>query len=265
MRKFYYTFLLLFFLGGCGLIDYHPYDGRITGDKDINATNISRIEAICKDKSTIRFIMMGDTQRWYDETELFVKDVNKRGDIDFVIHGGDVSDFGMTVEFEWVHNIMKKLNVPYVALLGNHDIIGNGIEVFNKMYGKENFSFVAGSTKFVCLNTNALEFDYSHPVPDFSFMKSEIIDSKRYDKSVVVMHVPPYDQQFDNNVLDPFQYYIKQFNNLQFCLYAHVHRLKADDMFGDGVWYYGTHCMKGRCYYLFTLTPEGYDYEVVYF
>ena len=39
---------------------------------------------------------MGDSQRWYDETLDFVGEINKRDDIDFVIHGGDMSDFGVT-------------------------------------------------------------------------------------------------------------------------------------------------------------------------
>jgi hypothetical protein len=34
---------------------------------------------------------MGDSQRWYDETEQFVKHINRRNDIDFVITRGRVS------------------------------------------------------------------------------------------------------------------------------------------------------------------------------
>ena len=30
--------------------------------------------------------------------------------------------------------------------------------------------------EFVCLNTNAMEFDYSRPIPDFTFLEKEIID-----------------------------------------------------------------------------------------
>lgn len=114
----------------CELIDYHPYDGRISGEQDLNAKAIERITALCRDKDTLRFVMMGDTQRWYDETEDFVKDVNRRDSIDFVIHGGDISDFGLKKEFQWKRSIMGKLNVPYVALIGNHDIIGNGEMLF---------------------------------------------------------------------------------------------------------------------------------------
>lgn len=109
-----------------GMIDYHPYDVRISGETEVNAHNMERIEANCQGKTTIRFVTMGDSQRWYDETEDFVKAINQRNDIDFVIHGGDMSDFGLTKEFLWQRDIMNGLHVPYVALIGNHDCLGTG-------------------------------------------------------------------------------------------------------------------------------------------
>ena len=104
----------------------------------------------------------------------------------------------------WVRDIMGKLKVPYVALLGNHDILGNGMDVFLKVYGDENFSFRAGNTKFVCMNTNALEFDYSHPVPDFTFMYNELQDTVGCSRTVPVMHVQPFNVEFNNNVAHGF-------------------------------------------------------------
>lgn len=258
------AFFLLGVMNSCELIDYHPYDGRTDGCENWNRHATERIEAACNGKDTIRFILMGDTQRWYDETEAFVTHMKGRTDVDFVIHGGDITDFGMTKEFEWVHRIMSKLSIPYVALIGNHDVIGNGLQIYHSMYGDENFSFVAGNTKFVCLNTNALEFDYSHPVPDFSFLRQEIADTTQgFDRTVVAMHVQPYGEQFDNNVADPFQHYLLMLRNLEFCLHAHTHALQANDIFGDGIMYYGCSKMKDRNYYLFTMTPGGYSYEVV--
>ena len=158
-------------LTACDLIDYHPYDGRLDSDtsREINPTNIERIEKVCEGKDTIRFIFMGDTQRSYNETEDFVKYVNQLDSIDFIIHGGDYTEFGLKKEFEWNDDILSKLKVPYVGLIGNHDVIGNGDQVFRKIFGNENFSFVVSDVKFVCLNTNAIEYDYSHPVPDFNF------------------------------------------------------------------------------------------------
>ena len=152
-------FLCCLLVSGCDLIDYHPYDVDIKGERDINAKNIQKIEAKCLGKSTIRFIAMGDSQRWYDETVDFVNAVNERDDIDFVVHGGDFSDFGLTDEFLWQRDIMNKLKVPYVGLIGNHDCLGTGEDAFRQIFGDTNFSFIAGGVKFVCLNSDAMEYD----------------------------------------------------------------------------------------------------------
>jgi len=258
---------LMLLFSACDLIDYHPYDGRLDSEteRDINRKNIERIESSLQDNDTLRFVFMGDSQRSYDETEDFVHQINKRSDIDFVIHGGDLADFGLKKEFEWAHDIMSRLMVPYVAIIGNHDIIGNGEAVYLKMYGDDNFSFKAGKVKFVCLNTNAIEYDYSNPVPDFAFIKEELKDTEDYDRTVVVMHAPPGNEQFNNNIKDVFQDYIKMFPSLQFCLHAHTHSVSVNDYFDDGILYYGCANMKKRSFLVFTLYPEGYDYEVVSF
>lgn len=266
MKKVILTTLLSIpvLFGGCDAFEYHPYDGRISGATDINAKNIVRIEKNCMGKDSIRFILMGDTQRHYDETEAFVKATNKRTDIDFVIHGGDISDFGVTKEFMWMRDIMNKLSVPYVALLGNHDCLGNGEEIYNKIFGKENFTFMAGNTKFVCLNTNAMEYDYSRPVPDFGFLEEEIEkQTPGHEKTVAVMHVKPYSGDFNNNVARVFHRALTGFPNLQFCLHAHEHELMVNDIFEDGIIYYGSDYIKRRSYLLFTITQIGYTYEVV--
>lgn len=114
--------LLLLFLPllcvTCDLIDYHPYDGRLDGDtsRGINPKNIGRIESSCAGKDTIRFLFIGDTQRSYDETEAFVEHVNQLDSIDFIIHGGDYTEFGLKKEFEWNDNILSRLKFPLVGL-----------------------------------------------------------------------------------------------------------------------------------------------------
>lgn len=252
--------------GGCDLIDYHPYDVRIDGETGINDKNIARIETLCQGKDTLRFAFMGDSQRWYDETQDFVTDVNRRDDIDFVIHGGDLSDFGVTDEFLWQRDILNRLKMPYVALIGNHDCLGTGEETFRAVFGNPNFAFIAGRVKFVCLNTNAIEYDYSRPIPDFDFMENEMTErADEFDRTVIAMHIRPYCGEFNNNVARVFQRYVNLYPDIQFCLAAHEHRLAEEDLFDDGIMYYLSDCMKHRNYYIFTLTPDGYEREVVYF
>lgn len=262
------SLFLFLLLSACNVFDYHPYDMKI--DKKYHRTNARNLRLIEERNSpgdTIRFVFMGDTQRFYDETEDFVEEMNARDDIDFIIHGGDVSDFGMKKEFLWLEDRMSRLKTPYVTLCGNHDILGSGEEIFQVVYGELDFAFVFRHTKFVCLNTNALEFDYSTPVPNFEFIVREISDTTRvdYSNTVFVMHVPPKDIEFNNNVLIPFQEYLKRSRRLMFCLHAHAHTLMARNLFADGVMYYGCEDMGKRSYMVFTLTGNTYSYEVVRF
>lgn len=265
-RQFLFLMLSCVVLGSCDLMKYHPYDVHITGTRDINATNIARIEAACKDKDTIRFVAMGDSQRFYDETQDFVTHINGRTDIDFVIHGGDFTDFGATDEFLWQRDILQKLSVPYVGIIGNHDCLGNGRDAYEAIWGATNFSFIAGKVKFVCLNTNALEYDYSEAIPDFTFISNEISHRQsEFSRSVVCMHARPYADVFNNNVALVFERYIRELPHLLFCYNAHGHSIQADDIFHDGTIYYQSDCMQRRSYLLFTITPSGYSYEVEHY
>lgn len=221
-------------------------------------------------RTEMRFAVISDTQRWYDETEEAVNILNQRDDIDFVVHCGDFSDFGATREFEWQRDILEKFSMPYITVIGNHDCLGTGEDAYTTIFGELNYAFTAGDVRFVCLNTNALEYDYSRPVPDFDFIESEINYCSAEDsgirRTVVVMHVKPTEMVFNNNVAKPFEYYITMLPGLQFCLYGHEHHLTVDDLFGDGVLYYQCPNIAKRYYLLFTLNADGtYDYEAVEF
>ncbi len=152
MDRIYLLIATLLFLPGC--IEYHPYDMRISGETGVNARNIQRIEEGCRGRNEIRFVVIGDTQRWYDETQEAVEAINRRNDIDFVIHTGDMANFGIRKEFELQRDILNGLACPYVCLLGNHDCLGNGYLIFQEIFGSYDFAFTAGNSRIVCLNMN---------------------------------------------------------------------------------------------------------------
>ncbi|MCI5450848.1 metallophosphoesterase [bacterium] len=249
-------------LASCDAFDVHPYDGKIDGEVGINERNVGKISAGLAGRSEIRFAVISDTQRWFDELEDEVESINRRGDIDFVLHCGDLTDYGITKEFEWQRDKLAKLSMPYVVVIGNHDCLGSGRDVFRKMFGNENFSFVAGRFRFICMDTNALEYDFSHPVPDLKFLKG-FAAKEDVEGTVMVIHAKPGDEEFDNNVSEPFHDYIMQLKNPLFCVCGHGHVTEAFDLFGDGFMYYEITCAKDRQYYVFTVNGEGYEYETV--
>lgn len=264
-RLFFLCFVLLF-AGGCEYFEVHPYDTDVDGPVNINATNVLRIETALQGRTEYRFAVISDTQGYYDETEEAVAVLNARGDLDFVVHCGDLSDFGLKKEFQFQRDILNKLTVPYVALIGNHDCLATGQEVFQRIFGPTNFAFTAGDTRFICLNTNAMEYDYSVPVPDFDFMEFQLNNlPPEVTRVVWAMHVRPGEFQFNNNVQKAFEYYILQSPGLPFCLYGHEHTLRVDDLFGDGVLYYQCPNMGKRTYLLFTMYENRYEYEAIAF
>src|SRR5690606_19085912 len=116
---------------------------------------------------------------------------------DFVVHGGDLTDFGIIEEYRWQHEILKRLNVPYMATLGNHDCLGNGVKVFENMYGPQDAVYDLGNSRFVFINTNSLEFE-EDPVPRLPFLGAAFGDTTSYSNGFVLMHVPPFDNEFDD-------------------------------------------------------------------
>ena len=133
MAKYWLCVILFLTMSSCdSLFDMHPYDVHIKGDKDINAKNITKVEAAFADKDTLRVAFISDTHLWHSDARDEVADVNRRN-VDFVVHCGDLTDTGTTKEFEWSRDILNGLYVPYIALVGNHDFLGTGDQTYSVM------------------------------------------------------------------------------------------------------------------------------------
>lgn len=265
--RFYIWILAIALFSACdSVFDTHPYDVNFKGETNINARNIAEIERRFADKDTLRVAFISDTHLWHKDARDQVADLNQRTDIDFVIHGGDLTDTGTVREFQWSHDIFSKLRYPYVALIGNHDFLGTGNQAFQTLYGKLDFSFIAGRVKFVCLNTNATEYDYLAAVPNFDFLEAEMDNSENsFDRSILVMHAPPFSDQFNNNVRKTFRRYLDYMPGLMFCAYGHNHTDLVSALYDDDLLFYAIDCAAHRNYRIFTITPDGYEMEQVFY
>lgn len=249
-----------------GVFDTHPYDVDISGETGINARQMSVIESKFANKDTLRVAFISDTHLWLSDAKDQVEDVNRRKNVDFVVHCGDLTDTATEVEFEWSRDILSDLNYPFVALIGNHDFLGTGDQTYEVMYGPMDFSFIAGRVKFLCLNTNATEYDYLAAIPNFDWMEEEMTkDSDRFDRTVIIMHAPPYSDQFNNNVCKAFRRYLDYFPGLMCCVYGHNHDDTVSDFYNDGLLFYGIDCAQHRNYRILTITPDGYEMEQIRF
>lgn len=280
------AFFLSVFLFSCQNFEYHPYAADIDGPGNINENNIKRIQAEVK-TLPVKFAFMTDTQGAYNELDEAMRHISANDGIDFIVHGGDISDFGLPKEFVWCRDIMDGYNIPYFAVIGNHDCQGSGENAYEYIFGLKNYSFNVAGIHFLCLNTNALEYDYSNPVPDLNFIEADAEEVVSLNKkspgavthTIVVMHSRPYDRQFNNNVAKPFIYYLKQFPGMGesdpviedgtrrfgFCLNGHNHSTAITDIDDEGILFYQCANIGKRNYFIVTVKEDGYDVEVVEF
>ncbi len=211
-------------LTSCGGLEYSP-NQAFSGD---SPTEINRrsVEFLLKEKGDdhIRFILTGDTQRAYSDSEAMVGVINKIPDIDFVVLAGDISDFGLYQEMEWVGQVFSKLNRPYIGVIGNHDLVANGEKTFKRMFGELNFSFVYKGVKFVCHNTNSREYSFNGKIPDLAWLKQEFAPQVGVNAYVGIAHVPPGDGDFDGELADDYVKIINNSPNTLASLYAHQHK-----------------------------------------
>ena len=189
--------LLFFFLSACSdSLEYSP--NQIHDDDsptELNYKNLAKLKESEED-DTLTIVFAGDSQQFYDEVDRFVNRVNQIADADLIFIAGDISDFGLLQEFEWVAERLADLRKPYFGVIGNHDVVSNGEEVFKHMFGPLNFSFVYDSVKFILHNTNSREY-LGTKVPDIGWLQHELEPEAGVKNYVAVSHVPPFQGDFN--------------------------------------------------------------------
>ena len=72
---------------------------------------------------------------------------------DYIISPGDMADGGKEAEFFHLGNIVRSVNVPVLAVPGNHDVIHGGDERFLKLFGSTTFFFERGGVQIAGVDT----------------------------------------------------------------------------------------------------------------
>lgn len=208
---------------GCNSIEYSP-NQKFDGDtpQNVNATEIASLP-VKKAGADLKIAVSGDTQRMYYESQLFVDDVNARNDIDFVILNGDISDFGLLLEFEGIYEIYSGLKVPFISVIGNHDQVANGYDIFKRMYGETDFTFNYAGIKFVCHDSNSREHNFDGTIPDISWLKNNLKLESGIAHIIAFSHVPPTDADFDQHLSTQYEELFNTTPGMLASIHSHQH------------------------------------------
>ncbi|MDB5196845.1 MAG: hypothetical protein JWP88_1216 [Flaviaesturariibacter sp.] len=247
------------------MIQYSPLEVRLEeADKKLNAKNIARIEAIPQ-QDTLRFVVIGDSQGFYDETNDFVDVLNRRNDIDFVVLAGDIVEYGDSREFKWMSQSLRKLTVPFIGVIGNHDMVANARQVYKEMFGAENFAFQCNGSQFVCLNTNGFMTNYDGTVPNLSWLRQQLQSDEAYKNTFVVSHIPPFAGGFGWDKEKEYAAILADNPTTRLSIHGHIHEYGVSRPYNDGIEYLVVSNMLKRSYVVVTVVAQTYRFEQVFY
>ncbi len=218
--------------------EYSVYAEHVDDEKqETTAKNIEKLdEKNTKEFSEFSIFLLSDTHIYYKELRKACKKINSmKKDADFVIHCGDISNEGLFKEFEFTWNLMNEVKLPYLTVIGNHDLVANGRAIYKKMFGKENYTYVYKNCKFVFFDDNIWENTVKDP--DFEWLEQELNDtSEPYTHIILISHVPYWDEMYFKTQQRAFKSVIEN-SNTRLSIHGHLHipDLKQDTLLDNSI------------------------------
>ncbi len=219
------AFFVLLFSSCDEGFEYSVYSEHVDDNKkNTTEKNIKELKKKNSDTfSDFSIYFLSDTHIYYKELRKAVKKINSlKNNADFVVHCGDISNEGLFKEYEFTWNLMNDLHLPYLTVIGNHDLVANGRAVYKSMFGKENYTFTYKNCKFVFFDDNVWENTVMEP--DFQWLKQELCDdTQEYTHVFLIAHVPYWDDMFYNSFKIVFKSILEE-SKVNLCIHGHAHR-----------------------------------------
>jgi len=242
-----------------GCMRFSPYQIDLEDDeRDQTAQNLNELDKRPQPNGSFRFAFVTDTHDGLDEFKDIVDAINRRHDIEFVLHGGDFTDFGTQQEYVWALEILKDLDVPFFVTAGNHDMLVNGPKVFQQMFGPSNYFFDWGGIKFVFFNTNTTELHQDHL--DLGWLERTLTNEDPEPPGIVITHHPPDSRpQIPVDETDPYRQ-IQRDHGVFLNLHGHLHELTWAWQDGPTTYLRGAAALHSN-FYVITVNGNVFYYE----
>lgn len=192
-------------------------------------TNKEEFNIYAKDIDDYTFIAFGDNRpgSGKKQPEVFLKlmDMMNNENALFVVSGGDLVYSGRVDEWGELMKVWN-FNKPVFIAPGNHEYQGEGVNVYHKLFGPGDYSFILGNYYFIFINN--VENGYKLSKSQWQWFEGELERAKDLNKTpVIVMHAPPVDPRpggkhsMDEKEGKKVLELMRQYN--AFGIFSHIH------------------------------------------
>lgn len=229
MSRFILLFITLLFVS-CG---YSPWETEIDCEDYYldNLQRLKQIEAATPGQLAFGVALLTDLHNELSDTKTVVERINQRDDVAFALILGDMTDQGLAVEFEWACKALADLKVPHFYVIGNHDSISFGKDIFRKNFAPFDYAFTYKDVKFILYNDNVFEFPET---PDYTFLQKEAViqagETRR--KTIGVSHNPPSSDEHTEEEAARLKQFLFD-HNFNLTLHGHTTPSYRLDEFGN--------------------------------
>lgn len=253
----------LVLLGVAACLEYSPHQlPTDEGEQDLNRKALARI--LGQPVERLRFAVVGDTQRGFDEAEEAVASMNARDDVQFVVQVGDFTNVGIWFEWRQMNDIFSRLDVPYLVVVGNHDWFSNGGAIYREMFGPTDFAFTHNRVRFVVFDSASVSHGFDGTVPDVAWVAEQLAPSPDHDRAVALAHIAPGGGSlFDDRLTAPLLAALAA-GGVDLSIHGHAHKFEFYER--DGVRILVADSVEHRSYLVVSQRADGgFDFEKVDF
>ena len=151
------TCLLIFIAIRCAPLRDSPYSSSLRRDeRNLNLRNTEALSDIDADNQLV-IAVFADSHQNYQDLRNTITHINRTVNIDFVANLGDFTNQGSNMEYDHFAKYYEELRKPKFTAIGNHDAIGAGFFLFDKMFGPSDYYFESTSHRFIFFNSNNWE------------------------------------------------------------------------------------------------------------
>ncbi len=151
--------------------------------------NYKQLQKIDQSKNVFSFAVFADNK---NSVKTFKKLINKvnNDNVLFAIDVGDLVYDGNKNKFKFFLDQVKSFKVPFLTVIGNHELKENGLANYYRIFGRPYYSFNIGNNFFIVLDdANEKNIDAWQMV----WLKDQLEKSQNFKNRFVFMHVPLYD------------------------------------------------------------------------